>query len=141
MSITTAILLGVLGGSVTTTSIWFWIDNKNADITKITTLQNDTINKLATLNASISARELEIKQQLTAPDLIAVACSAQYMTDHGDLLCREMFCRLQTREGDGASQVECEQIANVANSIAVYGMCTANGIDTTKCIDFVTRRK
>ena len=141
MSITTAILLGVLGGSVTTTGIWFWVDNKNADITKITTLQNDTINKLATLNASIDARELEIKQQLTAPDLIAVACSAEYMTDHGDLLCREMFCRLQTREGDGASQVECEQIANVANSIVVYGMCTAPGIDTTKCIDFVTRRK
>ena len=58
-------------------------------------------------------------KNLTATDLLTVACGADYRSTHGALLCREMFCRLQTN-GAGAAQSECEEIANVANSLYLH---------------------
>ena len=69
--------------------------------------------QIADLRSAFEARN-EADKNLTATDLLTVACGADYLATHGALLCREMFCRLQTN-GAGAAQSECEEIANVAN--------------------------
>ena len=55
-------------------------------------------------------------KQVTDPDLVAVSClGKEHIDQHGDLLCREMFCRLQQRGIDAkTSSTECEEISNIA---------------------------
>jgi hypothetical protein len=141
ITLTHALLIGLLGGTMGTTAIFVWLENRSEVNAQMEANHNATLESLAAINGNILAQQIEIQNNLTAPDLLAVACSNEYLTDNGDLLCREMFCRLQTRAGDGASQVECEQMANIANTIAITKHCAQPGVDYDKCIDFVTRRK
>lgn len=61
---------------------------------------------------------------LTEPDLLTVACSEEYLDKKNDLLCREMFCRMQTRGIDAkTSQIECEAISNVMNKKEMMETC------------------
>ena len=103
--------------------------------------QAKTISTLASIQADIHKGEIELQKNLTAPDLLMVACSQEYLEKNDDLLCREMFCRLQTREGDGAAQSECEEIANVSNSLTVLNSCTNLGIELETCVDYIGKRK
>lgn len=67
----------------------------------------------------------EVLKQVTSPDLVSVSCSKEHIDQHGDLLCREMFCRLQSRGVDAkTSGSECEQIANIANTIQILQACS-----------------
>jgi len=136
MTITMALLLGALGGGLATGGIALWISSHQPE-------DNTTANlgaEIADLRSAIEG-QTKIQTNLTAPDLLTVACGSDYMATNGALLCREMFCRLQ-HNGGGAAQSECEQIANVANSVAVFTVCTdKTTLDYDKCIDFVTRRK
>jgi len=79
---------------------------------------------------------------LTAPDLLKVACSAEHIEKNGDLLCREMFCRMQSRGIDAkTSGVECEQISNVNNKRAMMEICEKIPTDKQKaCDDFFDMR-
>ena len=52
-------------------------------------------NKLRICDRRLKTRN-EVDKNLTATDLLTVACGADYLATHGALLCREMFCRLQT---------------------------------------------
>jgi len=82
-------------------------------------------------------------QNLTEPDLLKVACSAEHISKEGDLLCREMFCRMQTRGLDAkTSGTECEQISNIMNKISIRKTCEAAGDDVKKeeCYDIFDRR-
>ena len=45
----------------------------------------------------IAEQQIEVQKQLTQTDLLEVPCSAEFIDKHSDLLCREMFCRMQTR--------------------------------------------
>ena len=135
MTITTAIILGAFGGVFTTVGVVTWLHSKQPEDTTAVVLGA----QITELRSAIEG-QTKIQTNLTAPDLLTVACSAEYMSNNGPLLCREMFCRLQ-HNGGGAAQSECEQIANVANSVAVFTVCNADTIDYDKCIDFVTRRK
>ena len=82
-----------------------------------------------------------IKKQLTSTDLLAVSCSEAWMKENTDMLCREMFCRLQTREGDGASQTECEEINNIANTFFIIEQCAENKMEIEKCLEVLDARK
>ena len=141
MTLIQAIVLGLGVGSLGTTGIFLWIEKRANRWDVIQENQAQTIQDLASLQASIHKGELELQKNLTAPDRLNVACSADYLKTSGDLLCREMFCRLQTREGDGASQSECEEIANVSNSLAVLNSCQALGLEIETCIDYIGKRK
>jgi len=79
---------------------------------------------------------------LTAPDLLKVACSAEHIEKNGDLLCREMFCRMQSRGIDAkTSGVECEQISNVNNKRAMMEICEKIPTEKQKsCYDFFDKR-
>lgn len=135
MSIIQAFLWGILGGGLATGGVALWIDTRQPDVDPNAALAQ----QIADVRTALES-QTKIKTNLTAPDLLTVACGADYMATNGPLLCREMFCRLQ-HNGGGAAQSECEQIANVANTITVYDACNKTTIDYDKCIDFVTRRK
>ena len=141
MTLIQAIILGLGVGSLGTTGVFLWIEKRANSWEVIQENQSKTIEKLASLQASIHKGELELQKNLTAPDLLNVACSMEYMKTSGDLLCREMFCRLQTREGDGAAQSECEEISNVSNSLTVLNSCQALGLEIETCLDYIGKRK
>lgn len=141
MTILHAIALGVLSGALGTTAINKWFDSKNDKQAEIIENQNATLLQLSSLQAQLQLGDQEIKKQLTDTDLLVVSCSAKWMEQNTDMLCREMFCRLQTREGDGASQKECDEISNIANTFFIIEQCAENKMEIDKCIEVLDKRK
>ena len=141
LTIIQAVAIGLLTGTLGTTGVFLWLQGKEDPTAQILSNQSETLKDLAEIQMAIHQGELDIKKNLTSTDLLEVSCSQEWMVDHGALLCREMFCRLQTREGDGASQVECEQIANLANSLTMIKECQATGIELEECVEIVGKRK
>lgn len=141
MTVIQAIALGLGIGTLGTTGIYIWIDQKSKKWEVMQENQSKTIEALASIQADIHKGEIELQKNLTAPDLLKVACSQEYLSSNDDLLCREMFCRLQTREGDGAAQSECEEISNVSNSLSVLESCQKMGLETEVCISYIGKRK
>src|SRR5210317_943291 len=67
----------------------------------------------------------DVIKNVTSPDLVSVSCSKDHIDKHGDLLCREMFCRLQQRGIDAQTTgAECEEISNIANTIQILKACS-----------------
>lgn len=141
MTIVNALLIGLFTGTLGTTGVFLWIKGKEDPTQQLLQNQGEVIKDLAEIQLSLNQGELDIKKNLTSTDLLKVSCSQEWMADHGDLLCREMFCRLQTREGDGASQDECEQIANLANSLTMVSECQDSGVGLEQCVEIVGKRK
>ncbi len=97
---------------------------------------------------------VEVDSSLTETDLLKVPCSQEYMEKNGEQLCREMFCRMNTRGGatqQTATSKECEAISNTINKAYVQQYCKtlAEKSDTTaqeydlsfnKCVEFFDRR-
>jgi hypothetical protein len=141
MTVLQIILISAMGGSLLTTGAVLALENRSKNWEKLSTDQAEVINSLATLQNSIHKEELDIRKSLTAPDLIEVPCSADFISKNGEGLCREMFCRLQTREGDGASQAECEEIANLNNTISILSECKNMEIEIEQCLKVLDTRK
>ena len=100
----------------------------------------------------VGGDETSQAQQVTSPDLVSVSCSKEHIDLHGDLLCREMFCRLQTRGIDSkTSGSECEEISNIANTKAILKSCVqkvkvdGEDLETSSlnedCVDLFSKRK
>ena len=97
---------------------------------------------------------VEVDNSLSDTDLLKVPCSAEYMEKNGEALCREMFCRMNTRSGNqsnAATAQECEAISNTINKAFVQKHCAdvAKASGTTgeefdkvnkACIEFFDRR-
>ena len=141
MTVIQIILISAMGGSLLTTGAVIALENRSKNWEELSTGQTEVINSLITLQDSIQKEELEIRKSLTAPDLIEVPCSADFIFKNGEGLCREMFCRLQTREGDGAAQSECEEIANLNNTISILSECKNMEIEIDECIKVLDTRK
>ena len=102
----------------------------------------------------IVEKMVEVDNSLSNTDLLKVPCSSDYMEKNGEALCREMFCRMNTRSGNqsnAATAQECEAISNTINKAFVQKHCTemAKESDTTgeeydkvnkACIEFFDRR-
>ena len=72
----------------------------------------------------VAGGQQDVIKNVTSPDLVSVSCSKDHIDKHGDLLCREMFCRLQQRGIDAkTSGAECEEISNVANTKIILDSC------------------
>ena len=134
MTFAQGIALGTFGGVFTTVAVVWWIHSRKPEADPNAGLGQ----QIADLRNAFEARN-DVDKNLTANDLLTVACGADYLATHGALLCREMFCRLQTN-GAGAAQSECEEIANVANSLAAFDACTKHG-DYDQCIEYIKQRK
>lgn len=80
-----------------------------------------------------SEKQQDVVLQLTDLDLVKEACSSEFIVDkaQGDVLCRELFCRMQQRGVDAKTgATECEAISNVKNKITIHDFCTQTSTKT-----------
>ena len=84
----------------------------------------------------------DVAKQLTNLDLLVEPCSAEYIKENGDLLCREMYCRVMGRGVEAkTSGQECEEISNVANSQIIINHCESFLDGSEECYEKYRERK
>mgnify|MGYP004037343087 CR=1 FL=1 len=84
----------------------------------------------------------DVAKQLTNLDLLIEPCSAEYIKENSDLLCREMYCRVMQRGVEAkTSGAECEEIANVANSQVIINHCETFIDGSEECYEKYRERK
>ena len=84
----------------------------------------------------------DVAKQLTNLDLLVEPCSAEYIKENNDLLCREMYCRVMQRGVEAkTSGAECEEIANVANSQIIINHCESFIDEKEECYEKYRERK
>tara|TARA_Y100000593_G_scaffold75978_1_gene140239 strand:+ start:96 stop:602 length:507 start_codon:yes stop_codon:yes gene_type:complete len=76
-------------------------------------------------NEQVATGQIEVQLQLTDLDLLKIPCSDEYIEKHqSDLLCRELFCQMQTRGLDAQTAGStCEEISNIANTLIILEHC------------------
>ena len=90
----------------------------------------------------IAEQQIEVQKQLTQTDLLEVPCSNEFIDKHSDLLCREMFCRMQTRGIDSQTAgAECESISNIQNSLMILKSCNVKEDKFDECSRIFNQRK
>ena len=125
------IVLGLLGGVALTTSAWVVVERRKPE--------PETVNVEDIVKSTIALHKPS--QNLTQPDLLKVPCSSEYIATNGDLLCREMFCRMTTRGIDSkTSGGECEQISNIQNKLVILEECSKLGEAYKECVELFDRR-
>ena len=121
-------MLAFLGGSaITGGAIWgIQNSNKNKENTA------DVLEAVAGLETKFEQSQAQAVTNLTEPDLLKIPCSTEYINGtfdkdgkqlipgNGDLLCREMFCRMNRQGGGqnssggaGATESDCSAISAV----------------------------
>jgi len=84
----------------------------------------------------------DVAKQLTNLDLLVEPCNAEYIKENGDLLCREMYCRVMQRGVEAKTGgAECEEIANVANSQVIINHCESFIDGSKECYEKYRERK
>ena len=141
MTITSIVIISALGGGLLTGGALYALEARSNKWEDLSIQQSEVIDRVLEVQNSIHMGEIDLQKNLTAPDLIAVPCSEEFIDKNGEGLCREMFCRLQTREGDGASQSECEEIANLNNTISILSECKVMEIEIDQCLKVLDTRK
>jgi len=67
----------------------------------------------------------KVGEKLADIDLVKIPCSKDYIEQNSDLLCRELFCRMQQRGIDSkTSAVDCSGISNMNNSLKFITIVT-----------------
>ncbi|MFZ9079060.1 MAG: hypothetical protein ACO23H_11050 [Alphaproteobacteria bacterium] len=90
----------------------------------------------------VAGDQQEVIKQLTNLDMLVIPCGAEYIKNYGDLLCREMYCRVMTRGIDSkTSGQECEEISNVANSKIIVDHCESFIEQREECYEKYRERK
>tara|TARA_R110001592_G_scaffold246659_1_gene508572 strand:- start:422 stop:835 length:414 start_codon:yes stop_codon:yes gene_type:complete len=90
----------------------------------------------------VAKGQQEVIKQLTSLDLLLEPCSSVYIKEQGNLLCREMYCRVMTRGIDAkTSGSECEEISNVSNSLIIINHCESFLDQKEECYEKYRERK
>ena len=109
-----------------------------------TTKKNDPV-VVAVGGDEVAKGQTEVQKQLTKLDLVKDICAPDFIVTQaqGDLLCREMFCRMQQRGIDAqTSQGDCSEIANISNTKSIQNACKdSKGDDFDSCVDLFFKRK
>ena len=131
--ITAYILIGLGGlfvGSLTTIAI---VKDRQADSQIVAPI---------VVSDQVAKGQQEVIKQLTDLDLLIEPCSSVYIKDQGNLLCREMYCRVMTRGIDAkTSGSECEEISNVSNSRIIINHCESFLEHKEECYEKYRERK
>ena len=131
--ITAYILIGLGGlfvGSLTTIAI---VKDRQSDSQIITPI---------VVSDQVAKGQQEVIKQLTDLDLLLEPCSSVYIKEQGNLLCREMYCRVMTRGIDAkTSGSECEEISNVSNSKIIINHCESFLEHKEECYEKYRERK
>jgi len=65
----------------------------------------------------------EAGDKLADIDLVQIPCSAEFIKENSDMLCRELFCRMQQRGIDSkTSGADCAAISNINNSLKIIAL-------------------
>ena len=86
----------------------------------------------------------EVIAQLTDLDITKPLCDPAFIEKNSDLLCRQVTCLQFSRGTDSqTSGKQCEEISNIANSIAIEKYCNEYQEVEKKqdCIDLFFKRK
>lgn len=83
----------------------------------------------------------EVGEKLADIDLVQIPCSSEFIEANSDLLCRELFCRMQQRGIDSqTSGADCAAISNINSSLKLISVIekacdlkTAETDDFNKC--------
>ena len=139
-SMLTTIIISALAGGLLTGGIMYGVEKRNQKNNEDTV---EIIDAIANIKSEVAQSQLVTTTNLTNTDLLKEPCSTEYISNNGDLLCREMFCRLQARGLDSAaSQGECEQISNVKNSLIILEACEDKEAGAYQaCVQIFTQRK
>lgn len=124
--LTIALIAFIGGGAITGGTIWgIQNANKNKESTA------DVLEAIAGLETKFEQAQAQAVTNLTEPDLLKIPCSLEYINGtvdkdgnvtkgNGDLLCREMFCRMNRQGGGqnsgggaGATESDCSAISAV----------------------------
>lgn len=91
----------------------------------------------------VAKEQVEVQKKLIDLDLLVEPCGKEFIEKHDTLLCREMFCRMQTRGIDSqTSQTDCESISNLANTKEIQDTCKGlEGEKKEACEDLFFKRK
>jgi hypothetical protein len=131
-------LLCFLGGSlVTGGAIWGITE---AEKSKENTA--DVITAIGNLETKFEQAQAKAVSNLTEPDLLKIPCSADFINGtfkedgtqltpaNGDMLCREMFCRMNRQGGGqnsgggaGATAQDCSSISDANISVLIAKTC------------------
>ena len=69
--------------------------------------------------------QIEVQKQLTDFDILTTPCSKEFIDQHGSLLCRELYCRMQQRGIDSKTDSkDCHDIGNVFNTLELFKVCS-----------------
>ena len=110
-----------LGGGLITGGTIFGVQKVNENKIQETT---ELVTAIGQLKDQLGEGQKQVMINLTDQDLLKEACSVDYLKEQGDSLCREMFCRMQSRGLDkGATTTECENISHITNSKARLETC------------------
>jgi hypothetical protein len=135
------LIVGILGGSGTTLGIWLAVEKNKNETAEILAGQADIVQAVGEAANKAIEGQHDIQRNLTAPDLVAYACSAEGIAA-APQLCREMFCRMQQRGLDSKTGDECEEITNIINSTIILKQC--GGLDDgayQACLRIFEKRK
>ena len=91
----------------------------------------------------VAKGQTEVQKKLIDLDLLVEPCSKSFIESKDNLLCREMFCRMQQRGIDAStSQQDCSEISNIANTKEIQSSCELFKADErTECVDLFFKRK
>ena len=91
----------------------------------------------------VAKGQTEVQKELIDLDLLVEPCSKGFIESKDELLCREMFCRMQQRGIDAAtSQQDCSEISNVANTKAIQSACEVfKDEERAECTELFFKRK
>ena len=91
----------------------------------------------------VAKGQTEVQKELIDLDLLVEPCSKDFIESKDELLCREMFCRMQQRGIDAAtSQQDCSEISNVANTKAIQSACEVfKDEERSECTELFFKRK
>ena len=120
-----ALIAFIGGGVVTGGTIW--------GISKAQQEQQDIDEIIKALEGEFEKAQAAAVVNLTEPDLLKVPCSAEYIEKHGDLLCREMFCRMN-RQGGG--QNSGGGPGAEASDCAAISAAAINALKVEKCMPY-----
>jgi hypothetical protein len=110
----TIALISFIGGSVVTGGTVLAINKSQQE-------QQDIDKVIKSLETQFEKAQASAVVNLTETDLLQIPCSSEYIKDKGDLLCREMFCRMNRQGGGqnsnggaGATSQECSDISQAS---------------------------
>lgn len=94
--------------------------------------------------ADVSAqKQAEVQVNLSNLDIVKPVCTAEFIKDNGDGLCREMFCFAQANSTTGAAgEKSCDAVSNVNNTLVILKTCgTLEGAPRAECFQTFRERK